>query len=272
MRARHLALLMLVFAVPAVAAPQQAAPAVPASTTSTATAPASAKTWIGHNAEIEDFLRAAPFKRLEDLSVGVTRPRRGYFDPGGVAASAAWKLLPPGRPNGYWESYKSEIAAYELDKLLGLNMVPPAVEKRWQGERGAAILWLNGVRTWKVAENEPKPAKWNLEAVRMKMFDNLIANIDRNAGNLLIDNDWNLCLIDHSRAFILDTKLRNPITRVDRALWDRMLALDEPTLAAALGDWLDRGAIRAILKRRDEMKKSIDLLVKKSSEAAVFIK
>ena len=39
----------------------------------------------------------------------------------------------PGPPNGYWESYKSEIAAYELDKLLGMDMVPPSVEKRVEG-------------------------------------------------------------------------------------------------------------------------------------------
>jgi hypothetical protein len=269
MRVRHLALLFALVAVPVVAAGQQpAASAVPAS----ATTPVSAKVWLGRNTEIEDFLRSAPFRRLEDLSVGVTRPRRGYFDPGGLAGSAAWKLLPPGRPNGYWESYKSEIAAYELDKLLHLDMVPPAVEKNWKGDRGAAILWVEGVRTWKVAESQPKPDKWNLEAIRMKMFDNLIANIDRNAGNLLIDADWNLCLIDHSRAFVTETKLRNQMTRIDRQLWDRMLALDEPTLTAALGNWLDRGAIRAILKRRDEMKKAIDLMVQKRTEAAVFVK
>ncbi len=269
MRVRHLALLFAFVALPVVAAGQQpAASAVPAA----ATSPVSAKVWLGRNAEIEDFLRSAPFRRLEDLSVGVTRPRRGYFDPGGLAGSAAWKLLPPGRPNGYWESYKSEIAAYELDKLLHLDMVPPAVEKNWKGDRGAAILWVEGVRTWKVAESQPKPDKWNLEAIRMKMFDNLIANIDRNAGNLLIDADWNLCLIDHSRAFVTETKLRNQMTRIDRQLWDRMLALDEPTLTAALGQWLDRGAIRAILKRRDEMKKAIDLMVQKRTEAAVFVK
>ena len=269
MRARHLVALMLLLAAPAVTARQQpSAPATPAAVT----APASAKVWVGRNEEIENFLRTAPFRRVEELSIGVTRPRRGFFDPGGLCASAAWKLLPPGRPHGYWESYKSEIAAYELDKLLGLGMVPPAVEKRWQGDLGAAILWVEGVRSWKVAEAETKPPKWNREAVRMKMFDNLIANIDRNAGNLLIDADWNLFLIDHSRAFITDTKLRNVMTRVDREIWDRMLALDEPTLNAAIGPWVERGAIRAILKRRDNMKNAIDAMLKTSSEAAVFIK
>ena len=265
MRARHLAILALVFTVATPVMAQNVAPAV-------APAPAaSAKIWIERQAEFETYLREAPFRRFEDVPVGVTRPKRAFFDPGGLVASAAWKMLPPARTAGYWESYKSEIAAYEIDKLLGLGMVPPAVEKRYRGERGAAILWIEGVRPWKEVEHLPKPAKWNLEAVRMKMFDNLIGNIDRNAGNLIVDDDWNLYLIDHSRAFVTEPRLRVEMSRIDRALWERMQALDEATLTAALDSWLDRGAIRAILRRRDAMQKVIDTLLKKSSEAAVFI-
>mgnify|MGYP006173144813 CR=1 FL=1 len=46
-------------------------------------------------------------------------------------------------------------------------------------------MTLPSVRTWKTAEKEPTPPHWDVQAVRMKMFDNLIGNIDRNAGNLL---------------------------------------------------------------------------------------
>lgn len=268
MRPRVLALVLLMLVVPAARA-QQAQPQAPP----TATAPAtSAKVWENRNEEFETFLRTAPFVRFEEVPVGVTRPKRGYFAPGSLAASAAWKLLPPGRANGYWESYKSEIAAYELDKLLGMNMVPPTVEKRWKGDRGAAVLWVAPVRPWKEVEAKPKPDKWNREAVRMKMFDNLIGNIDRNAGNLLVDDDWNLYLIDHSRAFVSDTKLRAEMVRIDRGIWARMAALDEPGLMASLGAWLDRGAIRAMLKRRDAMQKAIDTMVKNGSEALVYLK
>ncbi len=103
------------------------------------------------------------------------------------------------------------------------------------------------------------------------MFDNLICNPDRNAGNLLVDDDWNLFLIDHSRAFITDRKLVSVMTRVDRELWEKMLALDEPTLQTVMGKWIDGGAIKALLRRRDAMKVVIDGLVKQFGEAA-FIK
>ena len=187
----------------AAAAPLGAQAPAPTAAAQAQAAPAeSAKIWQGRNAEFEEFIRQTPFEKITDVPIGVTRPKRGYFPPGGLVESAAWKILPPGRPNGYWESYKSEIAAYELDKLLGMDMIPPTVEKRVKGELGAAIQWVKPVRPWKEVEHLPKPDKWNRQAVRMKMFDNFIHNPDRNAGNLIVDDDWNLYLIDHSRAFI----------------------------------------------------------------------
>jgi hypothetical protein len=272
MRKNLLALLLttLVFVLPSVrpaaAAPGRGAPEAQAAAASSA----SAKVWVGRNEEFEAFIASAPVDHFEDIPLGVTHPKRAFFKPGSLVGSVAWKVLPPGRPNGYWESYKSEIAAYQLDKLLGMNMVPVAVEKRWKNEIAAAILWVSPVSSWKEAQSRPKPDKWNRQAVMMKMFDNLICNKDRNMGNLLVDDDWNVFLIDHSRAFITDKDLPVKMTRVDRELWNRMLQLDEPTLAAALGKWVDGGARKALLARRDRMKTVIDALVKTNGEAAVF--
>jgi hypothetical protein len=102
----------------------------------------------------------------------------------------------------------------------------------------------------------------------MKMFDCLIANNDRNKGNLLVDGAWNLFLIDHSRAFISDRKLYSPLEHVDPELWKRMSALDEASLKAKLGKLLDGGQIHAILQRRELMKKMVDGLVAKLGPAA----
>lgn len=232
----------------------------------------SAKVWEGRNAEFETYIRTAVIDHVAEVPIGVTHPKRAFFKPGGLVASAAWKLLPPGRPSGYWESYKSEIAAYELDKLLGMGMVPVAVERQFDHETGAAILWLEPIHPWKEMEPRPKPGKWVHQVARMKMFDNFICNKDRNAGNLLVDDDWNLFLIDHSRAFITDKDLAVKMEHIDRELWDRIQALDEPALTAALSKWLDRGTIRAMLARRDKMKIAIDKLVAAGGEAAVFVK
>jgi hypothetical protein len=241
--------------------------AIPPSQAATA---ACANVWDGRGAEIEAFLRTTKIEKVAELPIGVTRPQRAYLPPGGLAKSFAWKPLRPGMREGYFESYKSEIAAYELDKLLGLNMVPPAVEREVQGDTGAAILWLEGVRSWETVLPLPKPPTWGFQLARMKMFDDLISNSDRNKGNLLVDDDWHLFLIDHSRAFVPDPKLPQELQNIDRRLWERMLALDEPTLRKSLGTWLDGRQIQAMLRRRDAMKKKIDALVAKRGDSVFF--
>jgi hypothetical protein len=235
-------------------------------------APSRADGWLSRRQEIEQCLVEAKVARVEELKIGVTRPRRAFLQDAGCARAFAWKPLQPGMYSGYWESYKSEIAAYELDKLLNLNMVPIAVERRVDGTTGAAILWLDGVRSWEQILPLPKPPAWPMRLVRMKMFDCLVGNGDRNKGNMLIDEAWNLYLIDHSRAFVSERRLPAPslFQNVDRALWERMLALDEPTLEQHLGRWLDGRQIRAIVQRRDAMKKHIDGLVAKQGDKVFF--
>ena len=248
------------------------AAAVTWSAPSAQTATDSVKTWIGHNRQIEAHLATADVRRLEDIGTGVTHPRRAYLDPGDPVASLVWKVLPPGRRRGHWESYKSEIAAYELDKLLVMNMVPPAVEREIKGETGAAVMWIQAARSVKERGGKvPSGPAWDKPIRRMTMFDNLIANTDRNAGNILVGPPGELILIDHSRAFITDTKLVRTIQRVDEDLWARMTALTRDDLARALGPWIDGDQLDALLARRDEMIAAVDALVAKKGRALVII-
>jgi Phosphatidylinositol 3- and 4-kinase len=229
-----------------------------------------ANIWKDRTGEVEEFLRTAKVEKVADIPIGVTRPRRAFLAPGGMAGSFAWKVLPPGTHDGYFESYKSEIAAYELDKILGLNMVPVVVERRVNNDVGAAVLWLDGVRSWETVLPLPKPASWNREIARMKMFDDLIGNSDRNKGNLLVDDDWHLFLIDHSRAFATATRLPQELQSIDRRLWDNMLKLDAASLKQSLGQWLDSRQIQMLLRRRDAMKKKIEALAAKAGASVFF--
>ena len=42
-----------------------------------------------------------------------------------------------------------DIVPHELDKLLRLDMVPPAVEREVKGDTGAAVMWIDGVKSVK---------------------------------------------------------------------------------------------------------------------------
>jgi hypothetical protein len=241
--------------------------------------PQSAKTWLGKAAEFEEYLRTAEVVKVEKIGVGVTNPSRAYLKPGGPFESMAWKPIRPGIYQGFWESYKSEIAAYELDKLLELNMVPPTIERRVNNDLGAAIMWCTPTKSFKEFGGSGVPTapgryfvSFNRQVVITKMFDNLIGNIDPNLGNWLVDPAWNLILIDHTRAFTSTKKLYHAMTRIDGPVWEKMQGLTEESLAAALGKWLGKGEIRDILERRKKMQEEIGKLIKDKGEAAVVIK
>jgi hypothetical protein len=260
---------------------QAPAPAVvPPAVAAPAAAPAAAsqghgsKVWIGRHAEFEEFLRTAHVDHVDKIPVGVTKPERGFFAPGGLAGSAAVKHLPMGQRAGFWEAYKSEIAAYQLDRLLGLDMVPPTVERRVGSDLASVQLWVEGCRVIKDVDQKacPKPVEWAKQVLRQKVFDNLTANIDRNQGNILVDGEWNLILIDHSRAFGSDKMpFMKEMTRVDRAFFERLKALDEASVMKQVRPWvLGDGTARAILKRRDKIVAQLEKLAQERGEAVVF--
>ena len=243
----------------------------------TAAEAASAKTWLDRREALEDYLKIADVVKMEDIGLGVTKPRRAYLAPGGLIDRMAWKTIRPGIHSGYWESYKSEIAAYELDKLLGLEMIPPTVERRVQGDLGAAVMWVAPIKSFKDLGGPPsapaaKLAAWSRQLIRAKMFDNLICNIDPNLGNWLVDPAWNLILIDHTRSFTTKKDMVHELTRIDRELWDRMKTLTVESLTPALEKWIGGREIRAIIERRDRMQAVIDKLVDTKGEAAVFVR
>lgn len=216
----------------------------------------SAKTWVGRNQEFEEYLRSAECVSMQALEP--MKASRCTLPPGGPIARMAWRS-PDGAFRGFHEWYKNDIAAYELDKLLRLDMVPPAVERQLKSARGSAQQWVESALPVRGDElpDGPHRAEWENQLARMIMFDNLIGNRARVLANQIRDVGWNLILLDHSRAFGVGTDLPNKMTRIDSGLWKRIEGLTQKQLDDALHKWIDKNAIRAILDRRERMRAEI---------------
>ena len=159
------------------------------------------------------------------------------------------------------------VAGYKIDRLIGMNMVPVSVSRRWRSQEAAYTWWIDDVMMeegdrLKKKIQPPSSAAWNQQMQIVRMFDQLIANVDRNMGNLVITRDWRVWPIDHTRAFRTNNTLATPtnVTRADRVVVERLKALDRDTLKAATDKYLSSFEIDALLKRRDAIVKRLEML------------
>jgi hypothetical protein len=240
-------------------------------------------------AEAEDFLRNAEIVELKRFDTrGVTLPRRATLTDGRLTLRAVFKTINEFEPRkkladgrvllNFRDSYKHEIAAYELATLLGLDIVPPCVERSVRDEVGALCLWVEGAMTeWERSQERqiaaPDPADWNRQMYTIRLFLQLIADTDfQNISNLLVDSDFRVYKIDATRAFGTDKKLRSE-GALDRFSWSLLEALRglTPEMAkAALEPWLTKGQIKAVLQRRDRILELADRRVAEQGEDAVL--
>jgi hypothetical protein len=238
----------------------------------------------------EEFLRTAEVVSSEQLggTEAVTKPWVLTLKKGQLTHRGLWKNA-QGRMGGYWEGWTYEIAAYLLDKHLGLGMVPPTVERRFRGERGSCQYWIDDSMSLRDRDEKrikmplAKNFSWNRATYLQRLFDNLIANEDRHKNNVFIAPDWRMILIDHSRSFrtagrFVKTLLysaKNPegpklMSELPRAIVDKVRSLDLAGIKAVVGEYLTDAEIGAVLVRRDLILQEIDRLIKVNGEAKVL--
>ncbi len=154
-----------------------------------------------------------------------------------------------------------ELAAYALDRLLGTELLPATVSRRIENTDGALqMMWPR-----EITEQERSAAGRGFGgwcSIRdqfqlMYAFDLLIAK-QRAGTNIVYDRDnWTLRLTGHGDAFGRDRKLprgiREDAVSLSPGLAAALRELDEDALEAALGSYLDKRRIEAILSRRDDI-------------------
>lgn len=205
--------------------------------------------------EVLEFLRTAKIVSKEKLGEGTNKSKRKIvLEKDGVRCNAVlrtgYKVVASG-DSGFVDSYLSEVAAYELSRLLGFDNVPAVVRRKG----GSIQIWIENARTVRsILEQDESPYsdEW-VEQQRQIMiaFDNLIANTDRNPGNILIDDKDKVWFIDHTRSFAGQEELRQPeaITGFDRQLWQNLQDLPDKAIEEEVGPYVT-GYLADLLKRR----------------------
>jgi len=258
-------------------------PAAAGPSRSEASAPA-----VLDDAAKERFLREGEIVGVRDAGGGITGTRRATLVLEGLEHDAhvqtiddskAMAVLADGPPEmDFRDSYRHYVAAYRLDRLLGLGMVPVSVVRVFHGRTAAFTWWVDDVlmderERGKKGVQPPNVSRWSREVTAVNLFNELIYNTDPNSGNLLIDREWRLWMIDQSRAFKIFETLQHEEKlgrRCARGLLEAMRRLDEPTLRRTMGDLLGEGQIEGLLARRDRIVAYFDEQVAELGEATVL--
>ncbi len=218
----------------------------------------------------------------------VTEPWVLELELDGVKFRAIWKN-PLGRMKGFLESWKWEIAAYRIDKLLGLNMVPVTIEKRFRGDLGSCQLWIEDTFTLKDKEEKKlktpsyKVFPWNRALFKQRAWDNLIYNTDRHQNQFLITQDWRMLLIDHSRSFAVSKKSTKRLIydekfnegprlmkELPRTFYESIKTLTAEKIKGVVGDYLTDTEIESVLLRRDLVVAWVEKRIKELGEDQVL--
>jgi hypothetical protein len=237
------------------------------------------------------FLGSATIVNAVPIGKGVTKPFRLTLSDGRITHDAAFQSVDREKPISqhtgrdgklefkFVDSWRFNIAAYRLAAMLGIGeMVPVSVERSWEGKRGALTWWVDDVlmdeqeRQDRGAES-PDRDKWFRQQLRMRVFTQLVHDTDRNRGNTLYTTEWDLVMIDFSRAFRRWNKPPDPLAtlpRCDRKLLAAMRALTKDSVRTVMGPYLTTWEVESLLARRDVLVNHFDRLIAARGEENVL--
>jgi hypothetical protein len=239
------------------------------------------------DAQKEAFLLEAKVVRRRSAPGGVTGSKRVTLEKDGVQHDAHVQIidehktqfaLGSGLEMDFRDSWRNNVAAYRLDRLMGLRMIPVTVSRNDEYKLGSFTWWIDDVLMTE-KERYTKKIKaldaeaWNRQVFVVRVFDQLIYNTDRNLGNLVIDKDWRLWMIDHSRGFKIfkELKLEKNLGALCEAdLLAGLRKLDKATLMPLMKGLLAEGQVDGLLGRRDKIVRHFEQQIAARGEAAVL--
>src|SRR5664279_1556674 len=237
--------------------------------------------------QIKQFLQTAEVIKNKPSSKGVTHPWRLTLSNGTITHDASFQAveerkaenkLASGRVElNFVDSYKYNIAAYQLAELVAMDdLLPVYVERKWEGKTGSLSWWLpvKMDEADRVANKigPPDIHSWNEQMNRVRVFDELIYDTDPNLTNVLIGEDWTVWRVDFSRAFrtYKDLRLPQDLVKCDRQLLEKLKALKGNELAEKTKNYLTKDEVNAVMARRDKIVAIFQGLIAEKGEKEVL--
>lgn len=235
-------------------------------------------------AEVLDFLHEAEVIKKKEIPQGINKALKVRLRKDGVEAHAIYRTVNIKKLRhqtagqiyiDFRDSYIYECGAYELSRLLGIDHVPPCVVRDLGRHRGTMQIWVEKAMTetdrHKKNLKAPFSIHWARQQQTMRLFDGLINNIDRNQGNILIDPEWKLWFIDHTRSFHKSSSVEKleRIIWVERRLWTNLQALSLEKLASRLSGLVDKERINYVFQRKEALVRHLESRIALLGEGAV---
>ncbi len=232
--------------------------------------------------EAVEFLRTATVIETEEIGGSRNRPLKLLLEKDGVRAHAVFRSVRRTWQRewfrGTWYTHlidraSSERAAYVVARMLGFDNIPPTALRKIDGRQGSLQLWLEGVDSAadRATRHGDFPDGWNEQMAAIWAFDNLVFNLDRHPGNLLIGADGTVWMIDHTQAFQYNKRLldSDQVLSIPQTMWERLQTIPDSTFEEALAEALNGTQIGAFLERRRRLVEHIEDLIAERGEERV---
>ncbi|HXP16030.1 MAG TPA: hypothetical protein VN868_02930 [Terriglobales bacterium] len=174
--------------------------------------------------QIKTFLQKAKVVHSKQSGKGITSPWRLTLSDGTITHDGSFQAIDEHKPTvtlasgriemNFLDSYKYNIAAYEIAELVGFaDMMPVYVERSWHGNPGS-LSWglpvkMDAEDRRKQKLQPPDPDAWDNQMYKVRVFDQLVYDADASLTNVQIGRSGGLISAAPSGSTKID---RTPMT------------------------------------------------------------
>jgi Calcineurin-like phosphoesterase len=227
--------------------------------------------------EMETFLRSAVVIGRVPGPGGRTDAWKLSLQSGDTVLPALFRYIDRRRPDPLADSFKYDLAAYALNKYLGLVYVPPIVERTVDNVPGALQAFIPNARSIPdLRERQALPPDadaFEKAMADLTVFQALVYDDCRSEKDTLVSGDnGQIYRVDFSEAFAPNAGEAPGcvLRRCSRLLYHRLLAWEDDTVAGYLGRYLNEDEIRALNTRRSRAVWRIRMMIKSFGESNVL--